>query len=532
MSIPFPEKLRSYTKASYPLLWVKTHEEQRAIKDILSTFDKTNVPVIIYTWDCQTDLMRFKKDSNSWEKVPNMDTKIMNVVTSCRKLGSSNERTIVIFKDFHPYIEAPGQIRNIRNAIEDLKGRGIMFIFLSPVIKIPTELEKEIQILDYALPNGEQINTILNSIQKAVKDKTGATSNAADITPEVRQSAIEAAMGLTNSETQDAFSLAIVENLKFDNNFVLSVFDEKVKQVKRHGLLQYIKPDVSFENIGGLSYLKQWIMTRSKAYTQAARDYSLPYPKGVLLCGVPGCGKTLLAKATASEFGFPLFQLDVGGLFGKHVGETEENFRRVVEMVDGIGRCVLFIDEIEKALNRDAVSGKGDTGTSSRSFATLLSWLSDHKSPVFVVGTSNDHTKLPTEFTRKGRFDELFWIDLPTEAERKEIFTVLLKKYNRDISKVKIDIDKLAESSKDFTGAECENVIVSALFDRFADDGKEISTTNLLDEINNTTPLAILSASDLENMRKNAEGKLKPASPSGFAKTGASTARKLSLGEV
>ena len=231
---------------------------------------------------------------------------------------------------------------------------------------------------------------------------------------------------------------------------------------------------------------------------------------------IPGCGKTLLAKATANEFGFPLFQLDVGALFGKHVGESEENFRKVVETVDGIGRCILFIDEIEKSLSRDAVSGKGDTGTSSRSFATLLSWLSDHTTPVFVIGTSNDHTKLPTEFTRKGRFDELFWIDLPTLAERKEIFTVILKRYGRENSK--LNINKLAEASDLFTGAEIENVITSAMFNRFGLDKEEITTTNVLDEINSTQPLAKMSAADIKIMREQAEGKLRVATTSGAVK--------------
>jgi len=228
-----------------------------------------------------------------------------------------------------------------------------------------------------------------------------------DIPGDIKQAAVEALKGLTVTEAQDACALAIIENHEFNSAFILSVFEEKVKQVKRNGLIQYIKPDISFDNIGGLNGLKKWIRTRAKAYSQAAREYQLPYPKGVLLCGIPGGGKTALAKATANEFGFPLFQLDIGALFGKYVGESEENFRKVIETVDSVGRCILFIDEIEKSLNKSATSGSGDTGTSSRSFATLLSWLSDHKSPVFVIATSNDHTRLPTELIRKGRFDEV-----------------------------------------------------------------------------------------------------------------------------
>ena len=314
--IPFQDKLRNYLKASYPLLWIKTHEETRVVKDIIGAFEGTKTPIIIYTWDAQNDLMKYKRDGGGWEKVTG-DTKVMNVVQFCRKLGNNNERSVIIFKDFHPYIEAPGQVRFIRNAIEDLKSKGNMFVFVSPVIKIPVELEKEIQILDFHLPDETHLSQILESVTEAVRKKYPNEPDKSAITPETRQASIEAAKGMTHSETHDAYSLAIVENQKFDNNFVLSVFEEKVKQVKRHGLLQYLKPDVNFDSIGGLDGLKKWIRTRAKAYTEDARKYRLPYPKGILLCGIPGCGKTLLAKATSEEFGFPLFQVDMGGLFGK-----------------------------------------------------------------------------------------------------------------------------------------------------------------------------------------------------------------------
>jgi SpoVK/Ycf46/Vps4 family AAA+-type ATPase len=228
---------------------------------------------------------------------------------------------------------------------------------------------------------------------------------------------------------------------------------------------------------------------------------------------IPGTGKTTIAKATANEFGFPLFQLDLGALFGKFVGDTEENFRRVIETVDGIGRCVLFIDEIEKSLNRSATSGEGDTGTSSRAFATLLSWLSEHKSPVFVIATTNDHTKLPTELIRKGRFDDLFWLDVPKVAERERIFEVLIKRYNRDATKYKLK--QLAEKTEGFTGAEIEEIIKGAMFARFDKDGQEFTNIDLIDEINATKPLTETSAAEIKEMRNKAINKLRVASLSG-----------------
>ena len=216
-------------------------------------------------------------------------------------------------------------------------------------------------------------------------------------------------------------------------------------------------------------------------------------------------------------------------MFGKHVGETEENFRKVIETVDGIGRCILFIDELEKALNRDAVSGKGDTGTSSRSFATLLSWLSDHTSPVFVIATSNQFTRLPTELVRKGRFDELFWIDLPTAVERTEIFKVLLQKFGRDPKKFKLP--ELVQKSDRFTGAEVENVIVEALFSAF-NEGRELETADLIDACVATRPLAETCQADIEDMRKNAEGKLRAVNETGEVRqvTATNEGRKLTIG--
>lgn len=520
-NITFEAKFKNYLRASYPLLYIRTHEESRVTRSIINAMSDTKIPVSIYSWDSRRLLEKHSRAAGggggTWEKVTGSDYTVNNVVDSIKKIGGSEGRNVFILKDYHPYIEAPGIIRPIRNAIEELKCKGNMIVFVSPIIKIPVELEKEVQILDFHLPNEVQLEGILTSVVTIFNKKNDEKGKPTkELTPDIKQASIEAAKGLTFSEAHDAYSLSVIENKEFNGEFILSVFDEKVKQVKRNGLLQYIKPDIKFDDIGGLDGLKKWIRARSKAYSTKAREYNLPYPKGMLLCGIPGCGKTALAKATANEFGFPLFQLDIGALFGKYVGESEENFRKVIETVDSIGRCILFIDEIEKSLNRSATSGSGDTGTSSRSFATLLGWLSDHKSPVFVIGTSNDHTRLPTEFVRKGRFDEMFWIDLPSAAERERIFDVLLKRYNRDSSKY--DLKKLAEKAVDFTGAEIEQVIIGAMFTRFDKDGKEFTNTDLVDEILATRPLAVTSKEDIDVMRSKAANKLRAVSSSGATK--------------
>lgn len=506
----FTQKLHHYLRAAYPFLWVETFEESRLCNEVGDFYlDDANKmkgkPVNVFVWDIQTGL-RQRTGVEEYTDLSPAETKshakILEYIGSISKDGNC----VFMLKDFHPYIEAPGIIRQLRNLKEQLTVLGKMLIFVSPVVKVPVELTKEIQFLDFALPDEKAIEAQLEFIKDSCEKKLGT-----DITidPKLKQEAIVAAKGMTESESQNSYSLAIIEHGKFESAFVTSVFQEKIEKIKKNGLLQYIAPSTSFGEVGGLAELKKWIKVRSKAYSPEARAFGLPYPKGIMLCGYPGTGKTLIAKATSAELNVPLFQLDVGGLFGKHVGETEANFRRVVQTVDAIGPCILFIDEIEKALNKDAVSGKGDTGTSSRSFGTLLSWMNDRTSPVFVIGTSNNFTILPPELIRKGRFDELFWISLPSAVELEEIFSVVLKKYKR--IPASFDLKKLAKATKGWTGAEVDLLVQAALFNCFAKGEPDITTARLLDEAAEMTPQSETNKVQYEEMANTARGKLRMA---------------------
>ena len=293
-NITFEEKFKNYLRASYPLLYIRTHEETRVIYSIINAMSDTKIPITVYSWDSKRLLEKHNKTVNSatggsWEKVNTTgnDYTLSGIIESIKKLSiNGTGRNIFILKDFHSYIEAPGQIRPIRNAINDLRGKGNMIVFVSPIIKIPVELEKDIQILDFHLPTDIQLEGILTSVSNIFNKKADEKGTAKkELGPDIKQAAIEAAKGLTFSEAHDAYSLAIIENHEFNSDFIHSVFEEKVKQVKKNGLLQYIKPDIKFENIGGLEGLKKWIRSRAKAYSQKAREYSLPYPKGMLLCG-------------------------------------------------------------------------------------------------------------------------------------------------------------------------------------------------------------------------------------------------------
>jgi len=354
----FVTKIKNYKNASYSAVWVMTHEEQRARLDIISLM-KQDKQLRIHEWDCQTGLQEISegaRDEHPEETIVPAD--LLRYLQSYKATDC-----VFILKDFHKHFDKPIITRLFRNAWNNLKARSNMVIFVGHTFAIPPELEKEIQLVDYALPTEEAINERLNFILESVnKAKEDAKKDKLVITNEVREAAVEAAKGMTHVEVENAFSMAYVENMAFDNKFVASVFTEKIAQLKKTELLDYIETDVSFKQVGGLSGLKKWIESRKKAFSKAARAYKLPLPKGILLASVPGTGKTLLAKAIAKEFDCPLFYLDIGKVFGSLVGDSERNMRELIKTIESIGKCVILLDEVEKSLSTDATSGRGDTG--------------------------------------------------------------------------------------------------------------------------------------------------------------------------
>lgn len=517
----FTQKLTNYYKAGYPALMIQSHEERRIMLEI-AEMAKATSGMTLMEWDSQNGLVVKVGKSTAISEESSDPGELFKFIQNY-----SQEKTIFVLKDLHLQFEKQNAkiqcIRFIKNSINVLKARQNTLIFVSPKYSLPVELEKEIQLIEYALPDETAIQERLTFIHNSVNKSAGKTL---EMPIEVEERAIEAARGMTFSEIENAYSLAVVENKGFNSGFVRSVFQEKVMQVKKNGLLNYIEPDVTFDDIGGLDGLKTWFLKRKKGFSKAARKYRLPNPKGALLCGVPGMGKTMIAKACAAEFNAPLFQLDIGKLFGGKVGETEGNFRSVISILDAIGHCVLLLDEVEKNLNTAAVSGQGDTGTSSRAFGTWLSWMSDSKSPVFKIATSNDHTKLPAEFTRKGRLDEMFWIDLPTEEGLKDIWTKVIKKFGRNPKD--FSMKKLVNNSKDFTGAEVEEAFISAMYAAF-DVDKEVDDSYVIDELLSFNQYAKVHKDKLEEMRRNANGKLKIATDSGEPEDFEKAMRKIDI---
>lgn len=323
--------------------------------------------------------------------------------------------------------------------------------------------------------------------------------------PEKRESLVNAALGLTTIEAENIFALAVVGEGKLDAKVISH---EKARAIKRNGLIEVIETHPKLEDIGGLDALKAWLQSRAGAFGAAARNYGLPAPKGLLILGIPGTGKSLTAKATAAVFGIPLLRLDMGEVFGGIVGQSESNLRSVIQNAEAIAPCVLWIDEIEKGFSGTKSSGNTDGGTSARVFGSFLSWMQEKEKEVFVVATANDVSKLPPEFVRKGRFDELFFVDLPNNHEREIIWNIVFRRYGRKPSKY--DRASLVQTSNDFTGAEVEAVFVEALHHAFG-EGREPRQDDVTQALERTIPLAKQMEAEVTRLRGWANGRARLA---------------------
>ena len=330
-----------------------------------------------------------------------------------------------------------------------------------------------------------------------------------DLDAEGRERLLQAAMGLTLGEAENVFAKIIVQGGRLSGEDVKEVFAEKQQIIRKSGLLEYYAAEEDFSNVGGLGVLKDWLNKRAVAFTDEARAFGLPAPKGILLLGVQGCGKSLCAKAVSRLWQLPLLRFDMGRMFGSLVGSSEENVRRAIGVAESVAPAVLWVDEIDKAFVGSQSSGATDGGTTARVFGTFLTWLSEKSTPVFVVTTANDVSQLPPELLRKGRLDEIFYVDLPSDEEREEIFRIHLAKRGRDPKN--FDLKTLVESSQDFSGAEIEEAIISALYDAFYEK-QELTTSHVLTSLRQTVPLAKTMAEKVASQRKWAAGRTRNAS--------------------
>lgn len=415
-----------------------------------------------------------------------------------------------VFKDFHSYFGAGGRVadpqivRKVRDLVLGLKNARCPknVLFVSPTVVLPQELQKDISVLDFAMPSVEEIRQALQDIIAANRETGRITI---DLTADDEERLTKAALGLTLQEAENAFARAMVQDGRLDADDVDVVLEEKRQIIKKTEILEFIRSDSSFDEVGGLENLKRWLAKRNRSWLDAARRYNLPFPKGILITGVPGCGKSLTAKCTSTLWQLPLLRLDVGRVFSGLVGSSEENMRLALRTAEAISPSVLWIDEIEKGFAGSA--GAGDSGTSSRVFGTFLTWMQEKARPVFVIATANSIEQLPPEFLRKGRFDEVFFVDLPTRPERQQILDLHIRRRLTspeaagDFELDEATLDQLVDLSEGYSGAEIEQATVAALFEAFSEE-RPVRSDDFARALRTMVPLSVTQAEQIRATRE------------------------------
>lgn len=485
------KKLSNLIRARFPYIYITTYEEERVtnlLKKIVREPKLVKVPREVYIW---TQTNGFINDETE-KPIPGTITpsKALEFVEKCDK------DAVFLFYDMHVNFGVKNRgcdyelVRRLRDLVGVLKTGQVRknVFFISPDLIIPDTLQKDITICNFPLPTLKEISAKLNSmISQNVMVKSDT------LTEEDKERLCKAALGLTLQEAENAFALAMVNDGTISIDDLKIIMDEKMQVIKKTGILEFVTTNLSIDDIGGLDNLKSWLKKRNNSWSENAKKYCIPAPKGVLITGVPGCGKSLTAKAMSAIWQLPLLRLDLGKIFSGLVGSSEENMRRAIATAEAVAPSILWVDEIEKGLS--GVNSGGDSGVTSRIFGQFLTWMQEKEAPVFVIATANNINNLPPELMRKGRFDEIFFVDIPTFNERVEIFKLHLKKRLKDkevSQKVSITDEvckKLASLTEGFIGAEIEQVVISALYEAFFEK-RALEFKDLEKTIKNTVPLS------------------------------------------
>ena len=504
MADDFATTLRRLIRARFPLLSIQTAEESRALAEIAAVVgNRTQVAPArqVYTWSTANGFAALGQPGNAETRTPHA------ALTAAAALTMPS---VVVLLDLHPWMGTNASppdtqlVRALKDTVRYYKDGPVprTLVLISPTPHIPADLESLVTLVDFPLPTEQQIRATLdgmiarNSSAGALKVELGAAG---------AERLAKAALGLTAFEAENAFARSMVDDGRLTDDDIALVQEEKRQIVQKSGVLEVVKANVSLDDIGGLENLKTWLRKRNGSWLDEAAAYGLPAPKGVLVTGVPGCGKSLTAKAMASAWSLPLVRLDIGRVFGGLVGASEQNMRTALRTAEAIAPCVMWIDEIEKGFASGA-SGAGDSGTSARVFGTFLSWIQEKTAAVFVMATANQIALLPPEMMRKGRFDEIFFIDLPTDVERRVIFSIHLKarlKAGPALGALVVDdplLDRLVQATEGFSGAEIEQVVISACFDAF-NERRHLTAEDMLHGIANTVPLSVTQAEQIADLR-------------------------------
>ncbi len=499
----FQTELETLIRARYPIVYVIGNEETRVQQMLLGIATRWRKKV--FEWTSTSGLVPAGTSIQS-QKARNTATK--DPLAALDMVIDQVEPAIFLFKDLHPFLTKGNFniVRRLKDIALQLKDSCKTIVLVSPVLEIPPELDKELTVLNLPQPSREELGQLLDGIVRDIRENNAVR---VELDGEGRERLVQAALGLTLGEAENVFARLLIQDQRLGADQVDGVTAEKQQIIRKSGLLEYYAANEDFASVGGMAVLKDWLIKRGVAFTAEAQAFGLPAPKGILLLGVQGCGKSLCAKAVARLWQLPLLRFDMGRMFGSFVGSSEENVRRAISVAESIAPAVLWVDEVDKAFSGSQSSGVTDAGTTARVFSTFLTWLSEKTAPVFVVATSNDVSQLPPELLRKGRLDEIFYVDLPSEQERAEIFRIHLGKRSRNPDA--FEIEALVGASPDFSGAEIEQAVISALYDAFY-DRKELSTAHLLAALGQTVPLAKTMAEKIAAQRAWAVGRARNAS--------------------
>jgi hypothetical protein len=506
------KKIEYYSRAGYPALYIPTHEEQRVCREISAGLRNITIPSdvdggevthpAVYQWSCTQGLARVDGGDDGDPEMDDPFEVLQLYITKAHK-GS-----VFVLQDFHLFLEdpAPQIVRLLKDALEHGKTSNKMLIIVGCRFVMPPEVEKLITVIDFKLPKADELAEV---VLDPLAEQLGI-----ELTPEERKRLSEAGGGLTTYEFQDALALGYVESKNERNELKFcpkAVYRAKVQAIKKSGLLEVVEGVLDLELVGGLDLFKTSMAKQKNLFSQEARDFGVPIPKGVLAVGPPGCGKSLLAKVSNTMLGgIPLLKCDMGKMFAGVVGASEENMRKMIDLAEAVAPCVLWIDEIERGLSGGESSGKTDGGTTDRMIGTLLNWMQERTSSVFIFATSNDTSALPAQLLRPGRLDSKWFIDLPNPKEREEIWAIMIRKSGHEPKSCKLG--ELSAATDGWSGSEIEALWDNSLVNSFAnDDPKTPHTLEVVKLASTLTPISKSAKGKVDVMRKWAAAEARPA---------------------
>ena len=517
------ERLKILIDSSTPIVVMETVEEMRAVALVREAASPLNLAV--FEWDIATGLARAGSDASGI--LPEMKfpgaaraplhppseataTGIYNSREPAQALGTLEAMTteaVFILKDFHRHMDDPVVVRRLRDVGQKFSTNRRTVVITAPSLTIPPELGSLVEYLELPLPDTVRLNEILNEVWKRV---SASRTLRRTLDPAGVDAVVNNLRGLTEEEADRAISQALVTRYGLVPETITDVLDAKKDLLRHSGMLDFVDASENMAGVGGLENLKSWLAQRKGSWEDSARQFGLEPARGVIILGVQGCGKSLCARAIAGEWKLPLVKFDTAAIYDKFIGETEKRIQQVFRVAEGLAPCVLWIDELEKVFAGSGPdSASVDAGVSSRILASFLSWMQDRRSPVFVAATCNNVNALPPELIRKGRFDELFFVDLPNTSERKDIFAIQLSRRKRTPSQ--FDLDHLAAAAEGFSGAEIDAAVQSGLYAAYSNK-QQLTTEILLNVLSHTVPLSTTRAEEIEVQRDWAKERAVPAS--------------------